>query len=1024
MATPSRLETEQGILARAGFLDPTRAEKLLGDPILGGVDHDWLLGHLAQVGEPGEGLVAFIRLREAAQREGKYALEALDHVLSQDSAARRLFAVLGFSHPLTDQLVKNPGYVHILSDEKVGSEPFATSLAGERESALAAVHARYQGVPGSDRAQPVSQMDERDGVNALRAHYWYRIAQVAASDLIAPDAPAAMPEVSGAITDIVCGALEAALAVARAHVTDGNRVGLVIIAMGKTGARELNYISDVDVVYAARALDPELAEDEMIRIATELASFVARAVSAPGEQMALWPLDANLRPEGKDGPLVRTLESHLAYYKRWAKDWEFQALLKARPVAGDLELGEQYMAAMGPMVWSAAGRENFVEDSRAMRRRVEDHVPAKEAPRQLKLGKGGLRDVEFTVQLLQLVHGRTDSSLHVRNTLKGIAALAAQGYISRTHGEELARDYQFLRTLEHRIQLQKFRRSHVVPKPGPELRRIARTMHGCSVTTSEALEELWQRTRTEVRDLHLAIYYRPLLPQMAKLSEHDISLDEDAAKARLAAIGYRDPMGDIAHIKALTGGISRTSSIQKHLLPVMLGWFAAGPEPDHGLRAFRVLSETMGKTSWYMRLLRDSSVVAERLAYVLSTSRYVAAELPKLPEAMSWLDDDAQLYPRTTEELSAELDSLVSRRKTGKDVALAGRYLRRRELLRTALADVILHQPIATSASAISAAGGGAVVAALRGAVMDAREEFGIAGGDPDPARIACIAMGRFGGAELNYASDADVLFVYEPQPDADPLVAENFSIAVAKLAMSFLSQPDAEPSFVLDADLRPEGKNGPLARSLESYREYYERWVETWERQALLRARFVAGDTHVGEAFIELIDPLRYPAEGLSDGHVREVRAMKARVERERVPRGVDPSRHLKLGRGTLSDVEWCAQLLQLRYAGQVSALRTPSTLGALQAGAEAGLITEEDYERLRDSWQLASQVRNANVLATGRTSGAKIDVFPRTGEERAVVVALLGLENENGHEFEDRYLRLARHARTVVEDVFYGLK
>ena len=281
----------------------------------------------------------------------------------------------------------------------------------------------------------------------------------------------------------------------------------------------------------------------MLAVATKLASAVGRAVSAPAYEPALWMLDAGLRPEGKDGPLVRTLDSHVTYYKRWAKGWEFQALLKARPIAGDLELGRAYLDALWPMVWDAAGHENFVEDSRAMRKRVEDRVPSKEERRQLKLGKGGLRDVEFTVQLLQLVHGRTDVSLRVRPTLQALACLRDAGYVARGDADLLDRDYRILRVLEHRIQLRRLRRSHLVPTGEDDMRRLARAMGVPGCASGEDLERLWQDTRRQVRALHREIYYRPLLPEAARLSADDIALKESSAKARLEAIGYRNASG-------------------------------------------------------------------------------------------------------------------------------------------------------------------------------------------------------------------------------------------------------------------------------------------------------------------------------------------------------------------------------------------------------------------------------------------------------------------------------------------------
>ena len=245
--------------------------------------------------------------------------------------------------------------------------------------------------------------------------------------------------------------------------------------MGKTGGGELNYVSDVDVIFVAEPADG-VDEDTALRVGTALATATMRACSAPTAEGSLWPVDAALRPEGKQGPLVRTISSHKAYYERWAKTWEFQALLKAWVSAGDKEIGLRYKAEISPLVWEAAGRDNFVEDVQAMRRRVEQHVPANEAARQLKLGPGGLRDVEFSVQLLQLVHGRTDPSLRSATTLEALSALARGGYVGRDDAAILDRAYRHLRCLEHRIQLHRLRRTHLMPVAESDLRRLGRAM--------------------------------------------------------------------------------------------------------------------------------------------------------------------------------------------------------------------------------------------------------------------------------------------------------------------------------------------------------------------------------------------------------------------------------------------------------------------------------------------------------------------------------------------------------------------
>jgi glutamate-ammonia-ligase adenylyltransferase len=735
--------------------------------------------------------------------------------------------------------------------------------------------------------------------------------------------------------------------------------------------------------------------------------------------------------------------------------WEFQALLKARPVAGDLALGEEYVAAVGPLVWQAVERPNFVEDARAMRKRVEDNVPVAEADRQVKLGKGGLRDVEFTVQLLQLVHGRADEDIRSRTTLDALAALSRGGYVGREHARRMGECYRFLRALEHRIQLFRLRRTHLMPTSEAELRRIAR---GLGQGGADDLVKTWRSVRREVRDLHEAVYYRPLLPATALLSTGEASLAPRAAMARFAAIGYRDPAGAMRHVQALTDGVSRRASIQRQLLPVLLGWFAEGADPDEGLLAFRKLSDTLGSTHWYLRLLRDSAEAASRLAQVLSSSRYLADAIGRSPESVRWLAESDSLAPRGVRRLAAEADALLGRAQEVDAATIALRALRRRELARTGVAEVLGALGPVSAARAISDAADVVLAGGLRIAEHDARAERGVARGD-EPARLLIVAMGRLGGQELGYGSDADVMFVYEAVGGAPDKEANDYALTVAKNLRRILSAVGPEPGLPVDADLRPEGRNGPLVRSFKSYVEYYGRWSSPWEAQALLRARALSGTLSVvaaggpeegavaallsdggaagagdldlgpgaeggvslGARFTALIDPLRYPEGGPDAAVLREVRRIKARVESERLPRGADPARHLKLGRGGVSDVEWTVQLLQLQHAFEVPGLRTTGTVAALKAARDADLLTDDDAEVLLEAWRLASRLRSAIVLWSGRTTGSGVDMLPHDSHALTGLARLLG-DVGTGPELEELYLRLARRARGVMERVFYG--
>ena len=571
-------------LIALGSSDPERAERFLAAEELRGVDAEALLEGLSVAPDPDTALVTLVRLIDRRPE-----LRSLIERGPEGSEA--LFRLLGASEALGEFLLRRPEHLDVL-EVPLSAEPLGVDPEELRRSLLRAVGA------DPEAARPVAEATGAAAYEALRVAYRRRLCELALRDLGAASPTEFLPTAAAELSDLAAAALDAALAVARAEASatfpaeEVAAVGLAVIGMGKCGARELNYISDVDVVYVidADASDSGEAPDDTraVQIGTLLATGLARAIWSTGREPALWQVDANLRPEGRDGPLVRTLDSHLAYYIRWAESWEFQALLKARCIAGDRELGARYEAAIAPLVWASAGRDGFVDSVQAMRRRVTDNIPAGEADRQIKLGVGGLRDVEFTVQLLQLVHGRADESLRVRDTTSAIAALAAGGYIGRGAAAEFDSSYRYLRLLEHRIQLFRLRRTHLMPVDRDALRTLARASQGIfevGRTTPEQLLERWHRTKRSVRDLHERIFYRPLLNTVANLSPDEARLTPEAAEERLAALGYRDPRGAMRHIEALTAGVSRRAALQRQLLPVLLGWLADGVAPDGGILA-------------------------------------------------------------------------------------------------------------------------------------------------------------------------------------------------------------------------------------------------------------------------------------------------------------------------------------------------------------------------------------------------------------------------------------------------------
>lgn len=981
-------------LLRSGFTDPSAAARLLDSDALASVRTDpVLLDALGATADPDLALLGLVRLAEAQSEDERPVL--LDTLVSAKPLRDRLLGVLGASEALADHLARHPRDWHALvTYEAADLHP---GLA-EFEQGLAQAH------------DPI----------ALRVAYRRCLLSIAARDVCGTIDVA---QTAAELADLATATLRAALRIASAAAPeDAAACRLAVIAMGKCGGNELNYVSDVDVIFVGDA--PAGADEgKAVQAATRLASHLMRICSETTIEGTIWPVDANLRPEGRNGPLVRTLASHLAYYQRWAKTWEFQALLKARAVAGDPDLGAQYIDAITPLVWQAAERENFVADVQKMRRRVVDNIPAAQVDRELKLGPGGLRDVEFAVQLLQLVHGRSDAGLHSGTTLDALHALAAGGYVGRTDAAQLNDAYRFLRAMEHRIQLHRLRRTHLVPEDEADLRRLGRSL-GLRTEPVVELNKAWRRHASVVRRLHEKLFYRPLLDAVAQLAPGEARLSPRAAGQRLEALGYADPASALRHLEALASGVTRKAAIQRTLLPVMLGWFADSADPDAGLLNFRKVSDALGKTPWYLRLLRDEGAAAENLARVLSAGRLAPDLLMRAPEAVALLGDPEGLGPRTHEALEQEVLAAVGRADSAEAGVAAARGVRRRELFRTAAADIIRSYGTEDSpaeedpgalvdrvGSAVSDLTAATIAGALRAAV---RHHWG----ETLPTRFAIIGVGRFGGHELGYGSDADVLFVHEPREGVDEQEAAKAAQTVIAEMRRLLQLPTADPPLLIDADLRPEGRSGPLVRTLSSYAAYYRRWSLTWESQALLRAETVAGDAETGARFIELIDPLRYPMEGLGEDAVREIRRLKARMESERLPRGADPTLHTKLGRGGLSDVEWTVQLIQMQHAWSEPGLRTTRTREALAAAHAAGLIPTEEAQILDEAWVLATRVRNAVMLVRGRAG----DTFPSEARELAAVGRYLGYAEGTVGELLDDYRRITRRARAVVDDLFYG--
>ena len=958
-----------------------------------------LLALLSEAADPQDALLAVTQL--AADQPAVFA-----RVREDGAWLARVVTLSGVSRPLGDLLSHYEDAVEALRTLDVVD----VDAVGDEVAAAVAAHEEPD-----DQAAAVAGIRRR------------ATADIAARDLTAvTDVDEVCRELAGLAEGVLTGTLRA---VHRQLAAGSPRARIAVIGMGKLGGRELNYVSDVDVVFVHEPVDD--AEEQATAEARTVLARVLELLNASTTMGRAYEVDPTLRPEGRHGALSRTVASYEAYWQRWAKTWEFQALLKARPVAGDLELGQRLLQTAEPFVWPERLDADVVAEIREMKSRIERKPEVvRHGERQIKLGPGGIRDIEFAVQLLQLVHGRGDVSLRETGTLDTLRALVRGGYVADDDAREFADAYRMLRTVEHRLQLAQERRTHTIPADTGRQEWLARSLgyraSDDAPARSAFLKDL-ARVQARVRELHAKLFYRPLLEAHATVSAVDAgmvapegegpTLGEEAAIERLAALGFRDGRAAVAHVRRLTAGVSRRARTLRAVLPALLQVLQDTPDPDVGLASFRDLLDAHGDSTQLLSRLRDHPPAAALLARVLGTSRVAGELLVGQPRGVDWLYDDAlRDQPRSRDQLVRK----ALGRLHWQDTTDALRRFKRHELLRIVLRDLNGDTTVAGVGEELTALGEACLEGALRAELSVQATQRGVADPRELPVRMAIVGMGKLGGRELHYVSDLDVLFVHAPVEGASDEEATSLALEIAGNVMRSLSAITAEgTAFEVDADLRPEGRSGPLSRSLASYQAYWERWSSPWEHQALLRARLVAGDAELGTELVAAASSWAYPPE-FGESDATKMRRMKVRIEQERVSRRVDPARHLKLGPGGLSDIEWTVQLLQQRHGRAHRALRTPATLRAIDTLQDADLLEHRDALWLRDAYRFLSHLRNRLYLLRYRN----VDVVPTSQDELERLARSLGYERGGWQELEDDRRRHCRHVRRVCERVFYGIE
>jgi glutamate-ammonia-ligase adenylyltransferase len=798
----------------------------------------------------------------------------------------------------------------------------------------------------------VADIDRLGPTAGLRRFRRRAMLRVAARDLEGAPLEEVVSEIS-AIAD-------ACLAAALALIDDP---GLAIIGLGKLGGSELNYASDVDLLFVHGGAGPD-AQEAAERAVAALSALLAEPTA---EGLAL-RVDVALRPGGRAGALSRSLAATLGYYDRESATWERQALIKARPVAGDASLGSAFVAGVEPFVYPPELAPAAIDDVRRTKVRLEEYIRQRgKELTEVKRGRGGIRDVEFAVQLLQIVHGRRDERLRTPNTLAALRALAREGYVADADADALAGAYRFLRRVEHRLQIVRDLQTHDLP-PGRHARTtLARSL---DLADADALAEEYERTTGLVRSIHERLFYRPLLESFAGPAQPHPGhgTDREATEELLGGLGFAEPGRAYDVLGRLVDPGRRIGKVFANLFPVMAPALALSPTPDAALVRLERIAEAVGDGRDVADLLATDPPSARRLAHLAGASSFAIDLLVAEPSRILGLSDT--LLGAETDAAGALVDAVAR---------TAARELTPRE-----------------SGEAMSAV----AVRVVREALADAEP--------PSDLPFAVIGMGKLGARELNVASDLDLLFVYE----GEGAEAQGRASALAERVLRGIRDAGWEP----DADLRPEGRNGPLARSIAGYLEYWQRYAETWEFQALLRARAVAGDPDLGRRFELNAADAAFPPEGLTIDRVADIRRMRERIERERVKPPEAGKFHFKLGIGSLADVQFAVELSLMRHGGRHPELRSRRTLEAIDRLAAAKLLPGSAARDLGEAFVFHTDIKNA--LEMDRRLHA--EAVPAAPADQTALARRLGYEEYPRQSFIDDYLRVTRRARRAMERVF----
>ncbi|MGC8666544.1 MAG: DUF294 nucleotidyltransferase-like domain-containing protein [Chthonomonadales bacterium] len=1008
-------------LEKVGFSDAARAERIIRSLAGQGVTDDdvdlmipILLRSLAASPDPDRALNNFERWFQSVTNR----ITHVRYLLAHPAALEIFFSVCGTSQFFSDILIRNPEYFEILANPGVrGGTKSAGTLYRELSAFVDAI------------VRPELKLE------AMRRFKHREILRIGTRDILGL---ADMPATAHEFSSLADACIQKCLEIAQAQSAGGGGAPLpmAVIAMGKLGGQELNYSSDIDLLFVAADDAPEAAPADWPTPCLRLAERVVSGLTQNMTSGHLFRVDMRLRPEGRFGPLVRTLSSYRAYYESWAEAWERQALIKARVVAGDAAVGREFMEMVSGFVYRRHVDAAFIEEIRRNKRRIERKAELEGQSRaNVKIGIGGIRDVEFTVQLQQLVLGGRNPLVRTPNTVDAIRRLRHVGALTTREASELTEDYCFLRTVEHRLQILYELQTQTLPSDPAELRLLARRL---GYGDAETFLQDYARRTARVRGHCAALFYGEPEERasVAGTSEwRDLVINIDSPRVRrtaedlLSAMGFRDAAAVCSVMEtAAVGsryGRARPEAAQlfADLVPHLLDACVRSGDPDTAFRSIEFLAAAAPNRAELYRSLLGAEDVLDRICRLGAAAPGLVQGLARHLEWLDLLVSDEIIDPsvKGPAVIARELTQrLPAEYTTAQEITwdvLALYY--RRELLRIAARDVWGEISPGDASRELAALADGIIEVILKGAIGEVIQRY--PGTEASLESVAVIGLGRLGGQEPGYGSDWDVLFVWDPEAGASTGVSPQAALnALAEVLLGAGERMRTRGAAVtLDARLRPEGRFGALIRPLQDYEEYYGTAAQLWERQTLIRARAVAGSRHTGDRYLQIARTAAYGRPFGADDQ-RAMIAMKRRIERERL-KVEEQHSDLKLGLGGLSDIEFTTHLWQMRSGARHPTVQVARTVDALHALAAAGVLRTADVVRLAEHYEWLSTVRNRLALR----EGLPVDTVPQDPVVRRVVAVSLGIMDDASARAEDRLVRQVQErmteVRALAERLFY---